>query len=113
MEGIRMARKAWALLTLFLLACLVLVWQPSAAQQMGQPTKPKWEYQILDETSLIKLSEIKGGTGVGSELRSLNKLGEEGWELVMRVPRGPGPADYYFKRQKLSFQPVAPGTGPK
>jgi hypothetical protein len=55
----------------------------------------KWEYRVL------VLSGIKVGFGVqqtaGITEKELNKLGDEGWELV-----GVGAQAYYFKRRKAA-----------
>src|SRR5262249_25272463 len=70
----------------------------------------KWEYRVLTKEQLAELGKKNLAAG-------LNKIGEEGWELVT-VQSGPareggargfseGPAEYYFKR------PVAKkGTAP-
>jgi hypothetical protein len=66
---------------------------------------PKWEYKVLTKDEIAGLSNKDFAAG-------LNKLGEEGWELVAVEPaqagargagaggRGAREADYYFKRPK-------------
>ena len=66
---------------------------------------PKWEYKVLTKDEIAGLSDKDFAAG-------LNKLGEEGWELVAVEPaqagargagaggRGAREAEYYFKRPK-------------
>jgi uncharacterized protein (TIGR03067 family) len=85
---------------------------PGSAAAPSHHSGPRWEYRTLTRQELINLAQKDVTAG-------LNKLGEDGWELVAIRPgvgsgsqRGPGRPDeanteYYFKR------PVsAAGTGP-
>jgi hypothetical protein len=61
--------------------------------------RPQWEYAVHDKDALAKL-------GGGDVAAGLNKLGDEGWELVavdaheFASRRGRGVEDFYFKRLK-------------
>jgi hypothetical protein len=64
--------------------------------------RPQWEYQTLTREKIAELSKNDFAAG-------LNKLGEDGWELVAVTPaQQPSPqmprtaAEYYFKRPKTA-----------
>src|SRR5262245_54859882 len=71
---------------------------------MGQPAPSgaypgaRWEYSVLARPQVARLA--------GDDLQAgLNKLGEEGWELVAVEP-APGPGRLYFKRPTRAGQVV-------
>lgn len=69
------------------------------------PGRPKWEYSVRRSTELAK-------EGDGDLQAALNKLGEEGWELVAVRPVEGGKANrdtYYFKRG-MSPPPMGMGA---
>src|SRR5438128_9241250 len=96
------------------LAVLSLCVFPSlAASQVGTgagSNKPgmKWEYTFLSRVDIEK----RGG---GDFVAGLNKLGEEGWEVIsMTGPRGThGYGETLFKRLKDAPRgaPALPGLG--
>src|SRR5262245_35855526 len=52
----------------------------------------KWQYSVLSRPQVARLA--------GDDLQAgLDKLGDEGWELVAVEP-APGPGHLYFKRPK-------------
>jgi hypothetical protein len=61
----------------------------------GGPAHPQWEYLVKSRPDIEK-------TGEGSLPAGLNKLGEEGWELVSAEPaQATGRSqEYIFKRSK-------------
>jgi hypothetical protein len=69
----------------------------SEFQEPRATVKGKWEYRVLTKDEITELSNKNFAAG-------LNKLGEDGWELVAVEPgfsNPPGkPAEYYFKRAK-------------
>jgi hypothetical protein len=51
-------------------------WPPQLLPYIEQGlARPRWEYKVVSEADILKLG--KGGLAAG-----LNKLGEDGWELV-------------------------------
>jgi hypothetical protein len=88
----------WACVILTLAA--VLAGQPALATSDGNGTW-KWEYRVLNKGEIAVLA----GNSVAA---GLNKLGEEGWELVAVEPGYTAPpgagggtaAQFYFKRPK-------------
>ncbi len=60
------------------------------------PIRTQWEYKGVSEADLLKLGKDDFAAG-------LNKLGEEGWELVLHENHR-----YVFKRQKLAPLPIPP-----
>ena len=64
--------------------------QPSKATQPAATGQPgvKWEYKALTRSEILQLGDKDLTTG-------LNKLGDEGWELVSSIP-----GEFYFKRLK-------------
>jgi hypothetical protein len=70
---------------------------------------PRWEYKIQAGDTLTEL-------GQGDLAAGLNKLGEEGWELIAVPAAEPGRAfgrprgDYDFKRPKASVRHDGPLT---
>jgi len=87
--------------TVLLLAAVVAVGIGSdhAAAQPAAP-RGKWEYKVLTPTAIEEL----GGKDGGALAAGLNKLGDEGWELVAIEPgHVPPPVKlprYVFKRPK-------------
>lgn len=72
-------QRAFALGMLILITGLLLLARPdSQAKAVPSPGSGgfKWEYKVYTEVDLANLSEAK------TLEDSLNKLGEEGWELV-------------------------------
>jgi hypothetical protein len=71
---------------------------PASAQPAMAPAK--WEYKVLTPPAIEKL----GGKEPGAFGTGLNKLGEEGWELVAIEPgHVPAPVRlprYLFKRPR-------------
>jgi hypothetical protein len=70
---------------------------PSPFARGGIPAHPQWEYAVKSRREL-------GGSADGELSASLNKMGEEGWELVT-IDVGGTPANasrttYVFKRPK-------------
>jgi hypothetical protein len=70
---------------------------------------PRWEYKVLTRDGIAELggNEFLGG---------LNKLGDDGWELVTAPPMagdgdfGAPRARFYFKRQKATAHRDGPPT---
>lgn len=95
-----------------LMGCTQLMLSKSPAQQSVQQNKEetkrplKWEYKILIDSDVGKV----GGDHPGGEYyymstdaqeKGLNKLAEDGWELVyIRPVLGGKNLWYYFKRAK-------------
>jgi hypothetical protein len=91
---------------------------PGTASAPAHRTGPRWEYRTLTRQELLDLGQKDVTAG-------LNKLGDDGWELVAvragmapeRGPRRPGDTgtEYYFKRAvAASAAPTAeaPSAGP-
>jgi hypothetical protein len=82
---------------------VLLASNPSPAQK-NSPPKPQrvqWEYRVLSEDEIDKLGGYdREKTAYDKKFfeAGLNKLGEEGWELV-QAGRGTS-LTYFFKRQK-------------
>jgi type II secretory pathway component GspD/PulD (secretin) len=91
---------------------------PAAAQKSGNDavkskgaTPPKWEYKALTKAQVADLGKKDFAAG-------LNKLGDEGWELVALEPglegrsgRSSGQTTFYFKRPAARTAETPPGTG--
>jgi hypothetical protein len=89
------------------LGLLVLCAGHSLSEQPAQPTKPtaptptgqavaKWEYKTLNRRDIVQLGNNDLTTG-------LNKLGDEGWEMVACATLTGNVAanvEFYFKRSK-------------
>jgi hypothetical protein len=73
---------------------LLLYHQPPRATGGAAAATPKWEYKQVDVTELL------GDPATFKNLPiNLNKLGEEGWELVAVGPsKDGGISQYVFKR---------------
>lgn len=69
---------------------------------VAQPAvqRSKWEYRVLTPSAIEEL----GGKGTGALAAGLNKLGDDGWELVAIEPGHVPPpvklSRYVFKRPK-------------
>jgi type II secretory pathway component GspD/PulD (secretin) len=61
------------------------------APEKATPAGPKWEYKVLGAVAIIELGNRDFDAG-------LNKLGEEGWELINLDTSGN--QRFYFKRPK-------------
>jgi hypothetical protein len=89
-------------LSLFLGAFVATSVSPSQAIAHAAPEKVKWEYKVLTTSQLEALGGDKEGPS--SLTAGLNKLGEDGWELVGIEPgHVPPPVKlpkYVFKRAK-------------
>jgi hypothetical protein len=58
-------------------------------------SRPQWEYKTVTGDGLVELGK--------NEQAGLNKLGDDGWELVSVTPgQGFSKAVYYFKRPKAA-----------
>jgi hypothetical protein len=62
---------------------------------------PKWEYMAVADRKIV---DYTAGSAVGKSsdeqrTEALNKLGEDGWELVS-VSEAGGSRTYFFKRPK-------------
>jgi hypothetical protein len=77
---------AVALIVLFIAAGF-LPFSAASAAEANRGTACRWEYRVLTEEQLLALGQKDLAAG-------LNKLGDEGWELVTAGPR------YIFKRPK-------------
>ena len=93
---------ALALIALGTVTCLA---EAPAGKAAG---RPQWEYQTL---SRVKVTEL----GKNDFAAGLNKLGDDGWELVAVTPSldaPPGrPAEYYFKQAKAAVARDEPRPG--
>jgi hypothetical protein len=82
----------------FILLTLVVMggpWQTTARSAEAKPdTAPRWEYRVLTKEQMLDLGKKDLATG-------LNKLGDEGWELVAVEPA------FIFKRPKGQIQKQA------
>jgi hypothetical protein len=94
------------------LLCLCVGHGLAEAPPPAEKTAPavvKWEYRTLTRTAIADLANKDFAAG-------LNKLGDEGWEMVAYAPPispqiGP-PAEYYFKRPKARAGAVVGGVAP-
>jgi hypothetical protein len=84
-------------LALFALGAVTCLAEAPAGKSVA---RPQWEYQTLTREKLAEMGKNDLAAG-------LNKLGEDGWELVAVTPaQQPSPqmprtaAEYYFKRLK-------------
>jgi Bacterial type II/III secretion system short domain len=84
-------------LALFALGAVTCLAEAPAGKAAG---RPQWEYQTLTRDKLAELGKSDVTAG-------LNKVGDDGWELVAVTPAQearPGtpsrPAEFYFKRPK-------------
>ncbi|MBM4073117.1 MAG: DUF4177 domain-containing protein [Planctomycetes bacterium] len=87
-------RAGWcgAGIALVVMMLTVLHWAggPSAGQAPAAQARVRWEYKTLDHV----------GPGRPAD-KTLNKLGDEGWELVsVAAPSSRQELIYVFKRQK-------------
>lgn len=93
--------KKISLLLLPMIALAVLLNAPSSTMVVAQDSKiTAWEYKVIyhDDRPQSGTSGTRARSGASEE--KLNKLGNEGWELVA-VRSGPGSeAVFYFKRKK-------------
>ena len=68
--------------------CLILLSQGSPAQNANtKPQVRKWEYKVFHITKLVGEAEDLDGIVTGFE-KSLNDLGNDGWELCLEVNGG-------------------------
>jgi hypothetical protein len=79
------------------------------APQAKGAVAPKWEYQALSKEQVVAHGKKDLAAG-------LNKLGDDGWELVAVVPEGrperrAGQATFYFKRPARQAEAAQPGAG--
>ncbi len=86
------------------IAAVLFVSTPSSAQKDAppKPQRVKWEYRVSTEDELEKLGGYElGKTPYDKKFleAGLNKLGEEGWELV-QAGRGDRNQTCVFKRPK-------------
>jgi Domain of unknown function (DUF4177) len=83
-------------LVLGMVVCVALVAAP--APKDPPPAKgTRWEYKVFNVGGLWAVA----GEGNQSTEKSLNKLGEDGWEMIAAVPSNPGgAAQWNFKRAK-------------
>jgi Domain of unknown function (DUF4177) len=83
-------------LVLGMMVSIALVAAPAPKDQ--SPAKGTgWEYKVFNVDRLWAVA----GEGNQSTEKSLNKLGEDGWEMIAAVPRNPGAvAEWYFKRPR-------------
>jgi type II secretory pathway component GspD/PulD (secretin) len=79
-------------LALFALGAVTCLAEAPAGKAAG---RPQWEYQTLTRGKVVELGKNDLAAG-------LNKLGDDGWELVaVTAGQEPGQAaEYYFKRPK-------------
>jgi hypothetical protein len=90
---------------------LLGAWSPAAVGEEAPKPKPalgpKWEYRVLAKREVAELGKKDLAAG-------LNKLGDEGWELVAVEPqagRSSGQPTYYFKRLAARAESGTPGEG--
>jgi Bacterial type II/III secretion system short domain len=96
---------ALALIALGTVTCLA---EAPAGKAAG---RPQWEYQTLSREKITELGKNDFAAG-------LNKLGDDGWELVAVTlsqdarPQVPSrPAEYYFKRARAAVARDQPRPG--
>ena len=90
-------KSQWVLLFVGVaLLCLVGWGNRSSSSGAQGSSRGNWEYRVLTSYGGIDAS--------ASDLAGLNKLGAEGWELVLiregDQTRNPKRADYYLKRAR-------------
>jgi hypothetical protein len=92
------------ILLLVVLALAIAITSHTHAQAAPGP-KVTWEYAVITSSRLQELGAER--EAIKSMTVALNKLGEDGWELVAVEPGHPPdrlnpmiPAKYVFKRQK-------------
>jgi hypothetical protein len=82
-------KSQWVLMIVAVVLLCLVGWGGSRAQSA---VRSNWEYKILTKY------------GVQANVEELNKLGAEGWELVMREEslneKSPRRVDYFFKRAR-------------
>jgi hypothetical protein len=82
-------KAQWVLMVAFVALLCLAGWGGSRAQSSA---RSNWEYKIVTKY------------GVAADAGEFNKLGAEGWELVLReeslYERGPRRVDYFFKRAR-------------
>jgi len=76
-----------------------------APPDKAAPAGPKWEYKVLNRGEIADLGNKDFATG-------LNKLGDEGWEMVALGPGVRNTQEYYFKRPKARAAGEDPKPGP-
>lgn len=82
-------KSQWVLMLASVVLLCLVGWGGSRAQSAA---RSNWEYKIV-----IKY-------GVSADVGEFNKLGAEGWELVLReesvYEKSPRRVDYFFKRAR-------------
>jgi hypothetical protein len=82
-------KAQWVLLVGFVALLCLAGWGGSRAQSSA---RSNWEYKIVTKY------------GVSADVVEFNKLGAEGWELVLRedsvYEKSPRRVDYFFKRAR-------------
>jgi hypothetical protein len=82
-------KSQWALVIASVVLLCLAGWGGSRAQSSA---RSNWEYKIVTKY------------GVGADVGEFNKLGAEGWELVLReeslYEKSPRRVDYFFKRAR-------------
>lgn len=71
---------SWAVALIFLVAACSDLSPAKKADSQQAPNRPKWEYKALDGSKLVE-NIIAEKERDPLEI-ALNKLGEDGWELV-------------------------------
>jgi hypothetical protein len=99
--------KLYALTPVLLTTCaigLLMYHQPATVIGAPEAAKQKWEYKRIN---YVDLNTLGGAPLLGDENKflaaGLNKLGDEGWELVAgetSTKRDEGFVYYVFKRAK-------------
>jgi WD40 repeat protein len=86
------------------LACLTIVMGAGIAQEKGtspdEKVRPRWEYKVASEADILKLGKDDLTAG-------LNKLGEDGWELV-----GSEKTRFILKRKNTAATAATPPANP-
>jgi len=94
--------KSWLIplaVVLLVLTCVVMVGDRARTADPVKP--PQWEYKVMYYTDVAKVGGRKDNEASDERYieKGLNKLGEDGWELV--AVSGPNSGDrLYLKRAK-------------
>lgn len=83
--------------------CVLLIGDRARTADPVKP--PQWEYRVMHYTDVAKVGGRKDNEASDEQYveKGLNKLGQDGWELVAVTSSGPGAGNghLYLKRAKV------------
>jgi hypothetical protein len=95
-----MVRRNLVLIAGLALALGAVCW-PSPATPAPTPPARGWEYKVVMEGELVSWDAVSQGKPWKDQIaQHLNKLGEEGWELVAVEHAARTIPTFYFKRPR-------------